>query len=1164
MQKLRHKWSCRLWLAVVVFVAVVSHAAEPRLMQLFRKLEAGENQVVVVYGTSLTLYGEWASALQSWFTTNYPGQVTFINSGGSGMNSSWGVTNLQNKVLAHQPNLVVVEFSFNDAHSSFALPVAQARTNLQTIVQGIHAQDTDTTVLLQIMNVPWDAPGNPALTSRPQLEAFNDNYRQFADTDDLPLMDHYPVWLALQQTNQTLFKTYIPDGAHPNSVGNLMITWPALRDWLESSRALTRQRMQFETMLQAVNRVGENQLGEADICIYGGTSGGVIAAVQAARMGKSVILVSPTKHVGGMTTSGLGWTDLGSESILGGLSREFFHRLYVHYQNTNAWNWQSSASFANVGQNGPAFNHTTKLASVFEPRVAETVYKQMLAEWSVPVVYGLLDLTNGVTMQGQRITAIHMEDGSEYRAKMFIDASYEGDLLAKAGVTYTIGREANSTYGEVRNGIQTVHAVKNQLPDGIDPYVVPGNAASGLLPGVNLFVGGPDGGADNKLQAYCYRMVLTDVVSNRVMVAQPEGYNEADYELLFRAIAAGQTSQFMKFSLMPNRKTDSNNGSGMSTDFIGGNYGPGWNWAEASHARREQSAREHEKWQRGLLWTLQNHPAVPSGIRSAHAKWGLPADEFADNGHWPYQIYVREARRMISDYVMTEANCLLTEIVPDSIGLAAYTMDSHNTQRHVKNGFVKNEGDVQYPTAGPYPIAYRAIIPRGGECENLLVPWCLSASHIAFGSIRMEPVFMILGQSAATAAALAIDDNVSLQQLNYAKLAAVLKADGQKLSAGNTTATDIIVDNPAATPLPVAAWQASSATAGFYGADYLHDGNTNKGTKSVRYSPALPTAGNYQVFLRWAQHANRSTTVPVRINFNGGSFVTNVNQRLNGGAWNLLGSFPFSAGTNGNLLIETGTATDGFVIADAAMWRKSSSAPEVNLHSMVQPGIEGQTPYPRFVFTRSGDSSAALAISYSVSGTATPGSDYSALSGNFIIPAGATEASLGIRTLRDTNIEGSETVVLTLNANAAYTIGTAAQASITILDSPMDVWRAERFTLIELADPAISGWTADPDEDGWENLFEFFSGSNPRQADKLSTLGIRPSVNDIFVDLFRNRNSTLMFDLDVSPDFNNWTTMTNSPPDVVIQGPLEKMSWRRNPAPAEFFRLKLTPARQQE
>lgn len=420
---------------------------------------------------------------------------------------------------------------------------------------------------------------------------------------------------------------------------------------------------------------------------------------------------------------------------------------------------------------------------------------------------------------------------------------------------------------------------------------------------------------------------------------------------------------------------------------------------------------------------------------------------------------------------------------------------------------------------------------------------------------------MILGQSAATAAALAIDAEVSVQALDYATLAAVLKADGQKLSSSTITIGDIIIDNPAATALPAGDWLASSATAGYYGTDYLHDGNTNKGTKSVRYIPPLPVAGNYQVFLRWAQHANRATTVPVRINYQGGSFVTNVNQQQNGGAWNLLGNFPFTAGTNGNLLIETGTATDGFVIADAAMWRNSDGAPAVKVFPATQSGIEGQTPYPRVVFTRSGNPATALKIHYTATGIAMSGSDYPALSGSLTIPAGVSEAALSIRTIRDLLIEGSETVSLTLTPDAGYIIGAAAQATVIILDSPMDAWRAEHFTS-ELADPGISGWTADPDNDGWDNLFEFFSGSDPRQSDAASAFGVRKSSSDLFLDLIRKRDSAMMFGLDSSQDLNTWTPVTNAPPDVVIQGPLEKMSWRRNPAPAEFFRLKLTPAKQ--
>lgn len=518
-----------------------------------------------------------------------------------------------------------------------------------------------------------------------------------------------------------------------------------------------------------------------DIVVYGGTSGGIIAAVQAAKSKRSVVLVSPTPSLGGLTTSGLGWTDLGSDAILGGLSRDFYTRVYHHYEKADAWKWEERAKFGNQGQGAPALNPKSQLASVFEPSVATAVFKDMLKEHGVTVVTARLDLKNGVVMDGKRIQKIRTEDGREFAGKMFIDATYEGDLLPGAGVSFTVGRESNATYNETINGIQAKRAVKNQLPDGIDPYIKPGHPASGLLPGVNLDAGGEDGQGDKRLQAYCFRMCLTDVPENRVTIEKPEGYDEATYEILFRAIEAGQKNRFTKFSLMPNRKTDSNNDSGISNNSIGANYGKDWNWTTLNHDERLALAKKHEHWQRGLLWTLQNHPRVPENIRKQYSIWGLPRDEFIDNNHWPHQIYVREGRRMVSDFVMTEHHCTRRQPVPDSIGLAAYTMDSHNVQRHVKNGMVKNEGDVQLRIPGPYPVSYRAIVPKKGECENLLVPWSLSASHMAFGSIRMEPVFMILSQSAATAADIAIDLGTPVQQVPYGKLKQQLVKDGQTL-----------------------------------------------------------------------------------------------------------------------------------------------------------------------------------------------------------------------------------------------------------------------------------------------------------------------------------------------------------------------------------------------
>jgi len=518
-----------------------------------------------------------------------------------------------------------------------------------------------------------------------------------------------------------------------------------------------------------------------DIVVYGGTSGGIIAAIQAAKSERSVVVVSPTPYLGGLTTSGLGWTDLGSDSILGGLSREFYTRLYHHYQKPESWKWEERENFGNRGQGQPAINPETQLASVFEPSVATSVFHDMLTTHGVTVVTARLDLKNGVVMNGKRIHSIRTECGKEFSARMFIDASYEGDLLPGAGVTFTIGREANATYNETINGIQARHTVKNQLPNGIDPYIKPGDPSSGLLPGVNPDAGGADGEGDHRLQAYCFRMVLTDAPGNRVAIEKPEGYDEAAYELLFRAIEAGQKGGFTKFDLMPNRKTDSNNTGGISNNPVGLNHGDDWNWTTLNHDERLALAKKHEYWQRGLMWTLSHHPRVPESIRNGYSKWGLPKDEFADNNHWPHQLYVREARRMVSDFVMTEHHCMRREPVPESIGLAAYTMDSHNIQRHVINGMVKNEGDVQHRIPGPYPVSYRAIVPKQGECENLLVPWSLSASHVAFGSIRMEPVFMILSQSAATAADIAIQHNLSVQKVPYDALRKRLVADGQKL-----------------------------------------------------------------------------------------------------------------------------------------------------------------------------------------------------------------------------------------------------------------------------------------------------------------------------------------------------------------------------------------------
>lgn len=520
---------------------------------------------------------------------------------------------------------------------------------------------------------------------------------------------------------------------------------------------------------------------ETAICVYGGTSGAVVAAVQAKKSGKEVILLSPDKHLGGLTSGGLGWTDLGDERILGGLSLAFYQKLYDHYSQDAAWDLQPRAKYGNAGQGTKAMNEGRRTMSVFEPKVAEAVFNAWIAESHVPVIHARLDRSaSGLVKEGGRITSIRTEEGQTIRAKVFIDATYEGDLMALAGVSYAVGREPNSQYQETLNGIQTARATGNQLPKGIDPYVKPGDAASGLLPGVRDGAGGADGSGDKRVQAYCYRMCLTNHAPNRVTVEKPEGYNEADYELVFRAIAAGQTKGFFKLDPLPNHKTDSNNSGGISTDLLTTADDA---YPDGDYATREKIAKLHEQWQRGLVWTLQNHPRVPEGIRKNYAPWGLPKDEFTDTGHWPHALYIREARRMTSDFVMTQATVTHSEGLARSVGMGAYGMDSHNMQRHVgSDGFVRNEGDVQVKVPRPYRIDYGAIIPKKAECSNLLVSFSVSASHIAFGSIRMEPVFMALSQSAATAASLAIDGNTAVQDVPYEKLKEQLLKDGQKLT----------------------------------------------------------------------------------------------------------------------------------------------------------------------------------------------------------------------------------------------------------------------------------------------------------------------------------------------------------------------------------------------
>ena len=657
---------------------------------------------------------------------------------------------------------------------------------------------------------------------------------------------------------------------------------------------------------------------ESDIVIYGATSAGIAAAIQAKRMGKSVIVVGPDKHLGGLTSGGLGWTDSGNKNVIGGISREYYQRIRKYYDDPKTWKWQKSSEYGRYRKGDDA-------QWTFEPHIAEKVFEDFVREYEIPVFRDQWlnrDKQKGVTRSDGKITAITMLSGDTFRGKIFIDATYEGDLLATAGISYTVGREANSQYGETLNGVQTKNAVKHQFTKPIDPYVIPGDPSSGLLPRIHAESPGKQGDADKRLQAYNYRLCLSNHPDNRVPFPKPEGYDAKQYELLLRTLKAGLRHIKGKFDMVPNRKTDTNNHGPFSTDNIGMNY----DYPDASYARRREILKEHETYQKGYLYFLANDPRVPKDVRDWLQNWGLAKDEFTDNGHWPHQIYVREARRMVSDFVVSERHLTKKIPTPRSVGMGSYNMDSHNTQRYVDaNGHVRNEGDVQISPGGPYPIDYGSLIPKKSECENLLVPVCVSCTHIAFGSIRMEPVFMILGQSAATAGCMAIDSEKAVQDVPYEQLQKRLLADKQVLNYVVKRKVDIeikklkgiVIDDEQLSNKSQFTFSNSNPPFVQYG--YRHDGNVRKGKLSAVFSTKIPKSGNYEVRISYSSHSNRATNVPVLIQHTNGETKVEVNQRKkpkDHKAFYSLGIFEFDSTKKATVTISN-KGTDGYVIIDS-------------------------------------------------------------------------------------------------------------------------------------------------------------------------------------------------------------------------------------------------------
>lgn len=628
-----------------------------------------------------------------------------------------------------------------------------------------------------------------------------------------------------------------------------------------------------------------------DICIYGGTSSGVIAAYTAARTGKSVLLIEPGKNLGGMSSGGLGLTDIGNKYAISGLALDFYRRTGRHYGKFEQW--------------------------IFEPHVAENLFNEYINKARVPVLYE--NRITEVEKNGNLITAITLENPAKksngsVKAKVFIDCSYEGDLMAKAGVSYTVGREANSTYNETFNGVQLMNG--HQLPEGIDPYRVKGDASSGLLWGINPGKLIDKGSGDKKVQAYNFRICLTSNPSNLIPITQPEDYVPERYELLIRQMEKRNWKSLQDifiWSGMPNKKTDINNRNGFSTDMVGMN----WEYPDADYTKREQIWTAHTNYTKGLLYFVGHDPRIPEHIRKEISQWGYPKDEYTNNGNWSHQLYVREARRMVGDLVMTQHHCQGREVVTDGVGMAAYTMDSHNCDRLVVNGMVKNEGNVEEGGFGPYPISYRAITPKESEASNLIVPVCLSATHIAYGSIRMEPVFMVLGQSSAMAAVQAIDRKLSVQKIDVVRLQQQLKSD--PLADGS--APDILIDNNNTDKVQVKGnW--TKKNRGGFGPDYFEASEDADTAKFVRYMAGAKTNGKYDLYTYYPKVDATDTETSVTV-FDGkkssttlikGAEVKVIGQTS--GEWVHLGRYIFNG--KGQPYIEI-KAKGKKVVADAVL-----------------------------------------------------------------------------------------------------------------------------------------------------------------------------------------------------------------------------------------------------
>jgi hypothetical protein len=498
-------------------------------------------------------------------------------------------------------------------------------------------------------------------------------------------------------------------------------------------------------LLGSQNVSANPQQLQFDLVVYGATPSGIMSALSAARLGLKVALLEPGRHIGGMVASGLSHTDRGNIQTIGGIPREFFHRVGQHYGETDEWN--------------------------FEPHVAAQVFDDMVRAADISVfLESRLRKPNGVLKKGARIAAITTESGSTFVAAEFIDASYEGDLMAEAGVTHTWGRESAAQYGESLAGVLPSQRPDLQFRTKVSPYAADGT----LLPGVSPLPKGTLGQADKKIPSYNFRLCLTTDKSNQIAYPKPDGYDPRQYELLARYLPALERARGRQLHMsdvflmepLKNNKWDTNNMGAISTDYTGAN----WTFPTASYQERSVMFQQHLTYDAGFLYFLAHDPRIPANLQAEANQYGLAKDEFTDTNNWPWQLYIREDRRMIGEYVFTQQDVVEKSTKPDSVGMGSYQLDSHNVQRvATPDGAVENEGDY-YVDVAPYEIPYRSIVPKASEAVNLIVPVCISSTHAAYGSIRQEPVYMILGQAAGTAAAIALRKTVNVQDVPVADL----------------------------------------------------------------------------------------------------------------------------------------------------------------------------------------------------------------------------------------------------------------------------------------------------------------------------------------------------------------------------------------------------------